>query len=186
MPAPPQDGRRQKKQLPDFGWLERAWILFPSVGTPQGQPQLSKELTINQSLARESTLGQPAFISVIGDDNNGNITLRVMMVPDQPYVLYAIYQKAAPSFSATTDFWEPIPDYMSYIYNKGFLAKVYEYKGDERFAYTWQEFLKMTVAANDGLSETEKNIFLEPKINTAREQSSVASSAQARQARGGA
>jgi hypothetical protein len=154
--------------------------------TTTGQPLPTKELSISNTLAQESVLGQPGFISVIADDNNGNITFRLMMAPDQAYTLYIIYQKAAPTFGAVTDTWDPLPDYMEYIFNKGFLAKAYEYKGDERFAFVWQEFLKMAVASNDGLSETEKNIFLEPKIITAREQGSLQSSAQARQSRGGA
>ena len=149
-------------------------------------PQLTKELTVSNSLAKETVLGQPGFISVVEDDNNGNVTFRLMMIPDQNYSLYVIYQKAAPSFGATTDTWAPIPDYMAYIFNKGFLAKAYEYKGDERFAYTWQEFMKLLVSANEGLSETQKNIFLEGKLNTAREQGALASTQQARQVRGGA
>ncbi len=148
-------------------------------------PQFTKELEVSNSLAQETVLGQPAFISVVEDDNNGNITFRLMMIPDQNYTLYVIYQKSAPSFSSTEDTWEPIPDYMSYLYNKGFLAKAYEYKGDERFAYTWQEFMKLVVSANEGLSETQKNIFLEGKINTAREQGTLAANQQARQGRMG-
>ena len=158
---------------------------IPAV-TPNGQPLPTKELEVSNSLAQETVLGQPAFISVVADDNNGNVTFRLMMVPDQQYTLYIIYQKTAPTFEAATDTWDPIPDYMSYVYNKGFLAKAYEYKGDERFAFVWQEFMKMIISTSEGLNETQKNIFLEGKINTAREQGSLQSTQQARQTRGGA
>lgn len=168
--------------IPDFGWLERAWLQYP----PASGNSQCKELTISNSLAIETVQGQPAFISVVEDDNNGNITFRLMMVPDQSYVLQLFYQKASLVFNNTTDTWNPIPDYMSYLYNKGFLAKAYEYKGDERFAFTWQEFMKLTLSANEGISETQKNIFLESKINTAREQGVIQTSQQARQSRGGA
>ena len=174
------------------GALSSGGIIFnistlpvPAVNS-DGTPQQTKELTVVDTLAQETVLGQPAFISTVGDDNNGNITFRLMMVPDRPYVLYLFYQKAAGTFGSTTDSWSPIPDYMSYLFNKGFLAKTYEYRGDERFAFTWQEFLKMTVAACDGMSETSKNIFLESKIITAREQGTLQTSQQARQSRGGA
>jgi len=160
-------------------------VPVPAVNS-DGSPLKTKELTVSETLAQETILGEPAFISVINDDNNGNITFRLMMVPDQPYSLFIIYQKAAPTFGATTDTWKPIPDYMAYLFNKGLLAKTYEYKGDERFAFTWQEFMKLTVAANEGLSDTQKNIFLEPKLNSAREQGGLQSSQQARNSRGGA
>jgi hypothetical protein len=173
--------------IPDFGWIERAWILFPPVaGASPGTPQTSKELTVSESLAQESVLGQPAFISVIGDDNNGNITFRLMMVPDNSYTLYIVYQKSAGTFSSLKDTWYPIPDYMSYLYNAGMLAKVYEYKGDERFAYAHQEFLKKVVSASEGLTDAQKNIFLEPRIIYQREtQGSAISNQQGRVARGG-
>ena len=149
-------------------------------------PQLTKELTINESLAQETVLGQPAFISVINDDNNGNITFRLMMPPDQQYILYVIYQKCSLSFGSTTDTWAPIPDYLSYLYNKGFLAKAYEYKGDERFAFARQEFYKMVLSAADGMTDTQRNIFLEPKIITQRESAGEAQKGQqAKQGRGG-
>ena len=146
-------------------------------------PQLTKELEVSNSLAQETVLGQPAFISVVEDDNNGNVTFRLMMIPDQQYTLYIIYQKAAPSFGAATDTWDPIPDYMSYLYNAGFLAKLYEYKGDERFAFTYQKFLNMVVATSEGLKDTQKNIFLEGKLNTAREQGDTQTSQIGRAAR---
>ena len=153
--------------IPDFGYLEKATVLYPPVSG--NAPQISKELTVVQSLVGESVLGQPAFISVIADDGNGNITFRLMSVPDAQYILNLVYQKAAPTFSNATDTWAPIPDYYSYLYNQGFLAKTYEYKGDERFAFAHSEFLKQAVSASDGLTDTQKNIFLGPRINYQRE-----------------
>jgi len=158
--------------IPDFGWLEKATVVFPP-DTSGNNPLISKELTVQQALIGETMLGQPAFISPVGDDNNGNITFRLMMVPDKAYTLNMIYQKSAPSFGAVTDTWAPIPDYYSYIYNQGYLAKTYEYKGDERFAFAHMEFLKQVVAANEGLSETDRNIFLGPHLNYLRENQSV-------------
>jgi len=154
--------------------------------TPNGQPLPTKELEVKDSLAQESVSGQPAFISAIIDDNNGNITFRLQGAPDQGYVLNIIYQKVPGKFSATSDFWEPIPDYLSYLYNSGFLAKAMEYKGDERFGYEHQQFLKQVVAASDGLTEEQKNIFLGDRLNVARESGSLQSSQQARASRGGA
>ena len=154
--------------------------------TPNGQPLPTKELEVKESLAQESVLGQPAFITAITDDNNGNITFRLQGAPDQEYVLNIIYQKVPGKFSATQDTWEPIPDYLSYLYNEGFLSKAYEYKGDERFGFAQQSFLKKVLAANDGITEEQKSIFLGDRLNVAREQGSLQSSQQARNSRGGA
>jgi hypothetical protein len=172
--------------LPDFGWIERAWITFPSTGIDPNQPLPTKELTVNSTLAQETVQGQPAFISALLDDNNGNITFRLMGTPDDEYILNIIYQKVPPNFSSVTDTWYPIPDYLSYLVQAGFLSKAYEYKGDERLGFSWQQFLKQVVAASDGLTEAEKNIFLEPRIAAAREQGALQTSQQARSARGGA
>jgi hypothetical protein len=170
--------------VPDFGFIEKATIILP-LGSGN-TAQYSKELTVSQALVGETVLGQPAFISVIADDNNGNITFRLMGVPDQPYVLNIIYQRSAPTFGATTDTWAPIPDYYSYIYNLGYLAKTYEYKGDQRFAFAHQEFLRMVVSASDGLTDTQKNIFLDQRLTYNRELQSSAQTGQlARQGRSG-
>ncbi len=158
---------------------------MPTV-TPNGQALPTKELEVKDTLAQESVLGQPAYISAITDDNNGNITFRLQGAPDQAYELNVIYQKTPGNFSATSDFWNPIPDYLSYLYNSGFLGKALEYKGDERFAYEHQQFLKQVVSANDGLTEEQKSIFLGDRLNVAREQGSLQSSQQARNSRGGA
>jgi len=148
--------------------------------------QQTKELEVKESLAQESVLGQPAYISAIADDNNGNVTFRLQGAPDQQYVLNIIYQKTPGTFEATSDTWTPIPDYLSYLYNSGFLSKAMEYKGDERFGFEHQQFLKQIVAANDGLTEGQKSIFLGDRLNVAREQGSLQSSQQARNSRGGA
>jgi len=153
--------------VPDFGWIEKAWIVFP---TNPGDPPKVIELSVLNNLAQENVQNQSGWISSVYDDNNGNVTFRVMPPPDQAYTLYINYQKSSKTFSKTSDLWTPIPDYMSYLYNQGFLAKVYEYKDDERFAFVWNQFLKQVIAANDGLTDTQKNIFLEPRVLTMREQ----------------
>ena len=150
-------------------------------------PQITQELTVSETLAQSTMLGQPGFISVINDDNNGNITFRLLAPPDQNYILNIIYQKAAPIFQNVTDTWAPIPDYLSYLYNAGMLAKGYEFKGDERFGFAWQAFLKLVIGAADGLTDTQRNIYLEPRIITAREQSGAQITGnQAKAGRGGA
>lgn len=133
----------------------------------------TQELEVKNPLAEVTELGLPAFIGAVGDDNNGNITFRIQPVPDQVYTLNIIYQKAAKTFGSLKDTWWPIPDYLSYLYTNGFVAASYEYKGDERFAFARQEFLRQTLAAADSISDEAKNIFLEPRLSDIRQTQST-------------
>lgn len=169
--------------IPDFGFIEKATILLP-LGDGN-TAQYSKELTVFQALVGETVLGQPAYISVIADDNNGNITFRLMGCPDKPYVLNIIYQKCAPTFTSTADTWAPIPDYYQYLYNAGFLGKTYEYKGDERFAFAHQEFLRLVTSVSEGLTDLQRNIFLDQRLAYNREIGSVQGSQIGRAGRSG-
>jgi hypothetical protein len=168
----------------NFGWIERAVLNFPIV-VQSGAPQ-SIELEVKMDLGIESTPNQPTQIAAINDDNNGNITFRLSPPPEQAYTINIIYQRSALTFGSTQDFWTPIPDYLSYLYNLGMRAAAYEYLGDERYGFSYQMFLRQVLAANDGLTETQKNIFLEHTIITQVEQQNAQGMAQGgRAGRGG-
>jgi len=152
--------------LPTFGWLETATINNTSTG-------FNKELEIRGTLTLDSTQNEPVYIAVQNDDGNGNITFRVFPNPDTTYTLNLVYQNAPPVFSQVTDTWAPIPDYMNSIYNQGFLAKAYEQRGDEKFAFAIDLFFRQLIAVSEGLTEDEKNIFLERQIITQRQLRSV-------------
>ena len=175
--------------LPNFGFLEKAWIAYPGIdtNTPTSDGiQITKELEVKENLAQGTVLGQPAYISVVEDDNNGNITFRLLMIPDQQYSLNLTYQQSAPSFGSVNDTWAPIPDYLSYLYFSGFRSFAFEYKGDERFAFARQEFMRLVVAASDGLTDTQKALFLGDKIANQRQLQGGAETGQmARNSRGG-
>ena len=163
--------------LPSFGWLERA-----SVTDPSG---VVHELEVVLNLGESSAQNLPVKIAARLDDNQGNITFRVFPLPNTTYTIYLSYQLAAPLFVQLTDTWAPIPDYFSYLYNQGFLAKIYEYGSDERFMPTMQLFVRQVIAANAGLSDTQINIFMEDRVNTALTGQSAQQSSQAgRQGRG--
>jgi hypothetical protein len=150
-------------KIPTFGWLEKG-SLINAVAQPQ-----SWQLTISTELTVESNQQVPTHFSAQSDDGNGNITFRFFPVPDQSYIATIDFQAQSPTFQSTTDFWSPVPDYMSYLYNQGFLAKTYEYLGDTRFGEAATIFMRQLVACSEGLSETQKNIFLNGKLETLRE-----------------
>jgi len=139
--------------IANFGWIERAMI-YGDTDCP------AKELVIRNSLAVDETQDEPSFISVQEDNNSGSITFRVLPAPYANYTLLITYQMAAPLFTATTQSWAPIPDYLSYIYNTGFLAKAYEQKGDEKFPVTMQQFFQFLAAASQGLDREQASIVV--------------------------
>lgn len=153
--------------ITDFGWIEKAIIIDPENGNQ------SFELEVEMNLSEETVPNQPSQVSPQFDDGEGNITFRVSPAPISPYVLRLTYQKAAGVFSLATQTWSPIPDYLSYLYNQGFLAKNLEYINDQRYVTAMQLFLQQAVSANNGLTETQMNIFLTERMNSQRQQQDV-------------
>ena len=158
----------------NFGWLEKA-VAIDVNGN-------SRELTIQLNVSKNQTQNQPFIISPVIDNGSGSVIFRIQPPPEQNYTVYLTYQKSAPNFSALGDTWAPIPDYMSYLYNQAFLAKSYEYLSDERWAPATQMFVKFLVAANEGLDESQINIFLNERMNTARQSQDTLGTAQSARA----
>jgi len=148
--------------VPTFGWLEQASLVNSTT-----QPE-SWELEISTDLTVETNQQIPKRISAHADDGNGNITFRMFPVPDASYTVNLEFQAQAPTFQSNTGTWTPIPDYLSYLYNQGFLAKTYEYLGDSRFIEAMTMFTRQLVACSEGLTDTQKNIFLEHQLSTIR------------------
>ena len=147
--------------LVNFGWLEKSsW----KDGTTRTQ-----ELQVALDLSEDQAQNPPVHIAARLDSGTGNITFRLLPPPDKAYIVTMTYQKAAATFAALTETWSPIPDYFSYLCNQGFAAKAYEYFGDERFPVSMAMFVRQVIAANEGLSESQKNIFLGERLNTQRE-----------------
>jgi hypothetical protein len=139
----------------NFGWIEHANVQDISQTPPQWiemQPKLS--------LALDSSLARPRYISAHNDDNDGNIGFVLTPVPNLEYPINIHVQKKAQLFSDTADTWAPIPDEYSYIYNWGFLALMYLFADDPRFAMANQKFIASILSNNEGLTETERNMFL--------------------------
>lgn len=160
--------------LASFGWLEKA-VAIDGAGN-------SHELTLQLNVSKNGTQNQPFIISPVIDSNTGSIIFRIQPPPEQPYTVYLTFQRSAGNFTSLTDPWTPIPDYFSYLYNQGFLAKSYEYLDNERYGAATQMFVKFLVAANEGLSESQINIFLPERMNTARMQADTLGTAQSARA----
>jgi hypothetical protein len=53
-----------------------------------------------------------------------------------------------------------MPDFMQYIYSWGFLALIWMFADDNRFQIANQKFTAGLLARAEGLTEEERNIFL--------------------------
>jgi len=181
--SPPGPVYTTPTPINNFGWLEKATIVDQN-----GQ---AYELPIQLNLSLESQQNQPNSIATLSD-NDGlaptlapAITFRLSPAPDKTYLVNLTYQQAALSFTDITGTWSPIPDYLFYLYNQGVMAKAYEYFGDERFAFSQQMFLRQVLAVSEGLTDSQKNIWLAEKIDSEREaQAQLGNSASGRAGRG--
>jgi len=153
--------------IPTFGFIEKATAYDPN------NANSAYELQVSLNLAIEPLNNQVTRITAQHDDDAGNITFRLFPAPDAIYNICVEYQNSATLFAATTDTWDPIPDYLSYLYTSGMQAKVYEYANDPRYLPTMQLFLSQLAASAENLTLTEKNLWLTDRLNFVRQTSAV-------------
>jgi hypothetical protein len=136
-----------------FNWMETV-----SVQDPTLVKWFEIESKINLGL--DSTEGRPRFVSAQLDDGFGDITFRLMPTPDNTYPTVITLQQKPPLFTSVNQTWSPIPDEYGHIYNWGFLALMWMFADDSRFTFANQKFVSSLLATNQGLTQTEINIFL--------------------------
>ena len=141
----------------NLGWIENASVQWLDTNDSTLK---WKEMAMKIDLALDSASSRPHSISAQADDLNGNITFRLMPVPDQIYPISVTVQQKPVLVSSVNSTWTPIPDEYGHIYNWGLLALLYMYADDARFAVANQKFVANLLAANQGLTDTERNIFL--------------------------
>lgn len=141
--------------LYSFAWIENVSVQDTFQGTPKWM-QISSKL----DLALDSAQGRPVFISAQGDDGDGNITFRLMSVPDAAYPVAITIQQKPPLFTSLNQTWAPVPDEFSHIFSWGFLSLMWLFADDPRFSSANSKFVTQLLGSSSGLSETEKNIFL--------------------------
>jgi hypothetical protein len=142
----------------DFGYLEKASGFNPT--TNKTFPLSPLNVT---PLENTSDLQQPTTLAVQQVNNagtiNGQVFFRFMGIPNNAYQVTVWYQKFAPLMLDPTGQWAA-PDYMSYIYNRGLLAHLYEARGDMRAQQEKVAFAAALLATTEGLKDTEINLFL--------------------------
>ena len=140
-----------------FGWIEDASVKYidPNTCLP-----VWKQINPKIGLGLDSAQDRPHSISAEFDDGNGNITFRLMPVPDKAYPVSITIQQKPPIMTGVESTWAPIPDEYSRLYNWGFLALMYMYADDPRFQAANQKFIANLLSTSEGLTETEVNIML--------------------------
>jgi hypothetical protein len=118
------------------------------------------ELEPKLSLAMDSAQARPRNVSAQLDDGLGNVTFRLMPVPDQAYPIALTLQNNPPLRTSIEQTWSPIPDEYSQLFNWGFLSLMWLFADDPRFQLANQKFVSSILGASEGLSQTEVNIFL--------------------------
>ena len=118
------------------------------------------QLTIKNDLSFESSQNRPEFICAQSQDGDGNLTFRVFSSPDKKYPVAVQVQLAAPRITSINQTWAPLPDFLQYVYDWGFLALMWQFSDDPRAAYANNQFKAALLGRQEGLSEEQKNIFL--------------------------
>lgn len=139
------------KVAADFGFIEKAW-LTDAVGEV-------KEIEVVNVLSGESKKNRPANIALQYDDQLGNITFRLMPPPGAVYTVKVAYQKKPVHMASLASAWG-VPEEYSHIYQWGFLALATIFSNDPRFPIFNQKFISNLLGAQEGLDDTQRNIFL--------------------------
>ena len=148
--------------------------------------QQSEITNIVNVLGAGAELGSPNSLAPQVDDNAGNITFRILPVPDNVYQVTIIYQKSIPGLITTTaSTWAPIPDKYAYVYEWGFLALMAAYLQDPKWQTYNQKFVSALLGIAEGITEDQKNIFQKAWLNSMTEAQTTGMQAQqGTQARG--
>lgn len=136
-----------------FGWIENG-----SVQDLTGSKWF--EMSPKIDLALDSSPARPVNISAQIDNGDGSITFRLMPVPTAANPVSLTIQQKASLFTSINQTWSPIPDEYSYIYQWGMLFFSFLFADDPRSGFAAQKFAAHLLGAAEGLTDTEKAIFL--------------------------
>jgi hypothetical protein len=152
------------QKILDFGFLEK---VTANDGTTSWE---FKDVKNNEALASSVTQARPMTISVFNDDLAGNITFRLSAVPDNPYTVNLVYQKAPVQFAAITDGWAPIPDSFSDVYNNLVLGYFMDSCQDSRAPQYIARGIAGLLSRAQGLTAMDKALFAASYLNFSAQQ----------------
>lgn len=139
--------------LPDFHFVEKLWLT-------DTEGKVTEITNIASSLSAESAVKRPSSAAMNTQDQYGNVTLRLNVLPDEPYLIDGYYQRAAAMMTSLANTWGPVPDHLSYIYDWGFLGFCSLLTKDARAPIFLAKFASHLLGSQDGLTAQQRNIFL--------------------------
>jgi hypothetical protein len=138
-----------------FSHIDHASVYDVSSTTPRWV-----ELTVKNNLSLDSVTGRATFISPESEDANGNMTFRVMPSPDEAYPISIHAMLTPPQITSVNQTWAPLPDYLQNVYTLGFLSFMMAFNDDPRAPMYNSQFKAAILARQDGLTQEERDIFL--------------------------
>ena len=159
-----------------FSHIEHGSVYDVSSTTPRWV-----ELTTKNNLSLDSATGRSTFISPESEDTNGNVTFRVMPSPDEAYPISLHVMLTPPQITSVNQTWAPLPDYLQNVYSLGFLSYMLAFNDDPRAPMYNSQFKAAILARQDGLTQEERDIFLNNwDMLTSRQQMNASQGTQAR------
>ena len=138
-----------------FYWIENATV--NDLATQQKWWSLAPKIDLELSAVQS----RPMNIAAELDDGQGNITYRLMPPPDQAYPVAITLQQKPAVITKLSQTFAPIPDEYLMVVRWGFLAWANYYLGRiSDFQVANAKFVAGLLAAQTGLTETEKDAFL--------------------------
>lgn len=138
--------------ITDFGWMESCDVEEKnSTATPKPRYQIE----VVRDLHLIDGIGNPQKICWL-PGFQGAIKFRISPVPGSTiWTVYPVYQRKPPLKTALTDFWNPIPDELAYVYRQGFLALAKKHAHDPEWKAEYQIFQSLIQKAL-GLADVEQ------------------------------
>jgi hypothetical protein len=149
-------GNSELSNTYSFSWIETA-----SVQDTNQNGTRWVEIETKQLLALESKTARPGYVAGQLVDANGNVTFRLNPSPIASVPVVLTLQQQPKLFTQTSQTWAPIPDEYSHIYNWGFLSLMWMFADDPRFQVANAKFMSSLLSTNQGLTQTQVNIFLQ-------------------------
>lgn len=149
--------------VPDFSFMETATTTDPDTGETFSISDVYNTKNLSTGDASLNKRGRPNSVSVRMITFGTSIVLRFLGVPDKAYKVTFTYQKLVAPLAAltgATGTWT-IPDQYQDIYNSLFIGEAMSIVDDARSTQYRQRGVTALLAKSEGLSDMQKNQFLE-------------------------
>lgn len=116
--------------ITNWSWTEHATMREVASNAPV--PRIWQLDAVN-NIALSSSVGQPEKITVVQDNGDGTLSIRLdKCCGTTIFAIGLVYQAQPPVKVALTDSWSPFPDQLAHVYRQGFLYRCYRFLNSPR------------------------------------------------------